>query len=116
MSLRNRAGFAIPMALLVMVVLTVGITAGFKSTSAEIVSNAAHRGDNKAYFLAQAGIEKFMATRNLTGLCATPTATTTDTVRSTTTTAGLKTQIVGCLADPAASNADSEWVTIKLTK
>jgi len=70
MSLRNRAGFALPLALLVMIVLTVGITAGFKATSSEIVSNAAHRSDNKAYFLAQAGIEKFLATRNLTGLCA----------------------------------------------
>ena len=71
MSLRNRPGFALPMALLVMIVLTVGITAGFKSTSAEIVSNAAHRGDNKAYFLAQAGIEKYLSGRKMTGLCAT---------------------------------------------
>ena len=107
MSLRNRDGFALPMALLVMIVLTVGITAGFKSTSSEVVSNAAHRGDNKAYFLAQAGIEKFLATRNLTGLCSA-----TGGVSSST--GGVVSS--GCLADPTASNADSEWVTIGLTK
>jgi len=107
MSLRHRAGFALPLALLVMVVLSVGITAGFKSTSAEIVSNAAHRGDNKAYFLAQAGLEKFMATRNLTGLCQSGGGVSSSTGGTVST---------GCLADPAATNADSEWVTIGFTK
>jgi len=107
MSLRNREGFALPLALLVMIVLTVGITAGLKSTNAEVINNSAHRGDNKAYFLAQAGLEKFIATRNLTGLCASGSGMNSSTGGTAAT---------GCLADPTASNADSEWVTIGLTK
>src|ERR1044071_5189221 len=104
--MKSRAGFALPMALLVMIVLTAGITAGYQSTSAEIVSNAAHRGDNKAYNIAEAGLERYIATRSLTGLCATG--------------AGMQSStggvvIADCLDDPTAANADSEWVTIGMT-
>ena len=48
MNARTRAGFALPMVLLVMVVLTAGIAAGFAATSSEIITNAAHRGDTLA--------------------------------------------------------------------
>jgi type II secretory pathway component PulK len=58
---RSRRGFALPMAMLVMVVLTAGIAAGYAATSAEVVSNAAHRGDTRAYNLAVAGLEQFLA-------------------------------------------------------
>jgi Tfp pilus assembly protein PilV len=108
--IKNRAGFALPMAMLVLVVLTAGITAGYQSTSAEIVSNAAHRGDNKAYNIAEAGLEKYLATRTLTGLCATGSG-----MHSSTTTGGVTTVIADCIDDPTAATADSEWTTISMT-
>lgn len=85
-----KSGFAMPMALLVMVVLTAGIAAGFAATSSEIVTNAAHRGDTRAYNLAVAGLEQFLARRSETGFC------------------------TNCLADPSAAAADSEWTRVSL--
>jgi hypothetical protein len=86
-----KQGFALPMALMVMVVLTAGIAAGYASTSSEIVSNAAHRGDTRAYNLAVAGLEQFLARRSEAGFCS------------------------NCLADPTAAAADSEWTTVPLS-
>ena len=86
-----KRGFALPMAMLVMVVLTAGIAAGYAATSAEVVTNAAHRGDTRAYNLAVAGLEQFLAKRSDDGFCS------------------------NCLADPTAAVADSEWTTVPLT-
>ena len=90
-TMKSKRGFALPMALLVMVVLTAGIAAGFNATSAETFTNAAHRGDTRAYNIAQAGLEQFLARRNEAGFCS------------------------NCLADPAAATADSEWTRVSLT-
>jgi hypothetical protein len=87
---RTRLGFAMPMVLLVMVVLTAGIAAGFAATSSEIITNAAHRGDTRAYNLAVAGLEQFIARRSEVGFCQ------------------------HCLADPTAANADSEYPRVAL--
>ena len=92
------------MALLVMVVLTAGIAAGFSATSAETITNAAHRGDNRAYNFAEAGLETYLATRKPTGLC-------TDTSMKSST-AGVVAS--GCLADPTAATVDSEWARVVL--
>ena len=89
--IQTKEGFALPMALMVMVVLTAGITAGYMATSTEIVSNAAHRGDTRAYNLAVAGLEQFLARRNEVGFC------------------------TNCLTDPTAAAADSEWTRVPLT-
>jgi len=89
--IRSKEGFALPMALMVMVVLTAGITAGYMATSTEVVSNAAHRGDTRAYNLAVAGLEQFLARRNQAGFC------------------------TNCLTDPTAAAADSEWTRVSLT-
>jgi hypothetical protein len=88
---RSKEGFALPMALMVMLVLTAGVAAGYMATSAETVTNAAHRGDTRAYNLAVAGLEQFLARRNEAGFC------------------------TNCLADPTAAAADSEWTTVNLT-
>jgi hypothetical protein len=87
---RSRRGFALPMALLVMIVLTAGIAAGYAATSAEVITNAAHRGDTRAYNLAVSGLEQFLARRNEAGFC------------------------TNCLSDPTAAAADSEWTTVSL--
>jgi Tfp pilus assembly protein PilV len=88
---RSKRGFALPMALLVMVVLTAGIAAGFSATSAEVVTNQAHRGDTRAYNLAQAGLEQFLARRNEAGFC------------------------TSCVADPSVATTAHETTTIQLT-
>lgn len=90
MSIRPKRGFAMPMALLVMIVLTAGLAAGFAATSSETVTNNAHRGDTRAYNLAVAGLEQFLSRRSEVGFC------------------------TNCLADPSAAAADSEWTRVSL--
>lgn len=67
--LANRKGFALPMAILVIAVLTAAIAAAFSSTNAEYTTNAAQRSENRAYNLAETGLEQFMVLRNTTGFC-----------------------------------------------
>lgn len=88
MSLRTRAGAALPMAILVIAVMTAGLAAGFAATGSEITTNAATRSQNRAYEIAQAGLEQFLARRNENGFCQ------------------------NCVADPTAAAADSEWTRV----
>lgn len=82
-SARERKGFALPMAILVLAFLTVTIAAAYAATSAERTTNEAQRTESKAYMIAQAGLENFMARRNETkpngtkwcALCGTPPVT-----------------------------------------
>lgn len=64
-------GFALPMTILVIAFLTVTIAAAYSATSAEIMTNAAQRGESRAYMIAQAGLESFMARRNESNFCPT---------------------------------------------
>jgi hypothetical protein len=81
---RARKGFALPMAILVIAFLTVTLAAAYAATSAERTTNAAQRTESKAYMIAQAGLENFMARRNETlpngqpwcALCGAPPVTT----------------------------------------
>jgi hypothetical protein len=66
---RERRGFALPMAILVIAFLTVTISAAYTATSSELTTNMAQRGESKAYMVAQAGLENFMARRNENGFC-----------------------------------------------
>jgi hypothetical protein len=66
----DRRGFALPMAILVIAFLTATISAAYTATSSELVTNMAQRGESKAYMVAQAGLENFMARRNEVGFCA----------------------------------------------
>jgi len=79
------------MALLVMVVLTAGIAAGFSATSAEVITNQSHRGDTRAFNLAQAGLEQFLARRNEKNFCQ------------------------HCVVDPSVATNEVETTTITLT-
>ncbi|MEN3336774.1 MAG: hypothetical protein V7647_450, partial [Acidobacteriota bacterium] len=67
---RERRGFALPMAILIIAFLTVTIAAAYSATSSELTTNMAQRGESKAYMVAQAGLENFMARRNENGFCA----------------------------------------------
>jgi hypothetical protein len=67
--LTNRKGFALPMSILVIAVLTAALAASFSATNAEYTTNAAQRSQNRAYNLAETGLEQFMVLRSSPGFC-----------------------------------------------
>jgi len=78
--LKNREGFALPMVIVVVAVLTAALAASFSSTNAELTTNSAERGQNRAFDIAEAGLEQFLVRRSTSwcvpsGACVTdPTA------------------------------------------
>lgn len=69
-TLRNRAGFALPMAILIIAILTAALAAGLAATTAESGISLSRRGQNRAYSIAQAGLEQYLVTARRTSLCA----------------------------------------------
>lgn len=69
-ALFNREGFALPMAIVAIVILTAGLAAGFAATASEYTNNAAVRGQSRAYNLAESGLEAFMVRRTDSTFCA----------------------------------------------
>lgn len=67
--LRNRQGFALPMTILVIAVLTAALAASYTATRAEITANSADRSQSRAYNLAESGLEQFMINRGTSGWC-----------------------------------------------
>ena len=88
LSLENRKGIALPMTILIMTALTAALAAGFASSASEYTTNSAERSQNRAYHLAETGLEQFMVLRNQSGGCQ------------------------NCAADPTV--ADSEWTRVAL--
>ena len=84
----SRRGFALPMALLAMALVTAAVIAAYSATSAEVVSNNALRAQNRAHQLAEAGLQQFLVRRGEVGFCS------------------------NCVADPTV--ADSEWTRVAL--
>lgn len=68
----NREGFALPMAILVIALVTVGLMASFSTTRSEIGNISSQRAQARAYSIAQSGLEAFLARRNEAGFCAPP--------------------------------------------
>lgn len=87
-TLSNRKGFALPMTILVITALTAALAAGFAGAASEYTTNAAERGQNRAYHMAQTALEQFMVLRNQSGWC------------------------TNCAVNPAL--ADSEWTRVSL--
>jgi hypothetical protein len=58
-----------PMAIFVIAVLTAALAAGFSGTTTEYTTNNAVRGQNRAFQLAEAGLEAFLVRRSETGWC-----------------------------------------------
>ena len=85
----ERKGFALPMAILALALMTAGVVAAYSTTTAETVSNNAMRSQDRAYQLAEAGLQQFMVRRGSAGFC------------------------TNCVTDPAV--ADSEWTRVSLT-
>lgn len=69
LSFKNRKGIALPMTILVITALTAAIAAGFAGAAGEFTTNAAQRSQNRAYHIAQTGLEQFMVLRNSSGFC-----------------------------------------------
>src|SRR3954468_10554290 len=88
LNLRNQRAFALPMIILIIGVLTAAMAAGFAGVGAEFATNAAQRGQNRAYNLAETGLSQFLVLRGQSGWCQ------------------------HC-SDPAT--ADSEWTRVTLT-
>jgi hypothetical protein len=77
-TLRIRRGFALPMTIMVIVVLTAALTSAFVATASETTTNTALRGQNRAFMVAQMGLERFLEAPDELALC--PTC---DTLRTT---------------------------------
>ena len=84
----RRAGFALPMAILALALMTAAVIAAFSSTTSEIVTNSAMRAQDRAYQFAEAGLQQFMLRRGEAGFCS------------------------NCVSEPAL--ADSEWTRVNL--
>ena len=67
--LENRKGFALPMAILVIAVITAALAAAFMATNAEIATNQAQKGTERAFAIAQNGLEQFIVRRSESGWC-----------------------------------------------
>jgi len=59
----RRSGFALPLAIVVLALLTMGLVAGFSMTSSELSTAASQRAQARAYSNAQRGLEAFLTRR-----------------------------------------------------
>jgi hypothetical protein len=62
--LKNRRGFALPLVVIFLVVLSFALAAGLAATAAEGSTSTAQRGQNRAYTLAEWGLQKFIVARD----------------------------------------------------
>jgi hypothetical protein len=62
-AVRQRKGFALPLAILVIAALTATLAAAFSSVTAEIATNSAQRSESRAFLLAESGLEEYLARR-----------------------------------------------------
>jgi Tfp pilus assembly protein PilX len=60
---RAREGFALPMAIMVLALLTIGLVAGFAMSTSEQAAISSQRAQARAYSYAQAGLEAFLTQR-----------------------------------------------------
>lgn len=94
-ALRGRRGFALPLAILALALMTATVVAAYSSTSAETVANNAMRSQERALQLAQTGLQQFYVRRSESGFCSLTLTT-----------------LSYCVTDPSV--ADSEWTRITL--
>lgn len=59
----RRSGFALPLAIVVLALLTMGLVAGFSMTTSELSTAASQRAEARAYSNAQRGLEAFLTRR-----------------------------------------------------
>ena len=66
--LASRRGFALPLVILIVVFVTVALAASFAAATSEAGSNAAQRGQDKSFTIAQSALELYLTSRD--SLCA----------------------------------------------
>jgi hypothetical protein len=59
----GRDGFALPLAIMVLALLTMGLVAGFATSASEMSTNRGQRSQARAYSYAQMGLEQFLTQR-----------------------------------------------------
>jgi hypothetical protein len=59
----RRDGFALPLAIMVLALLTMGLVAGFAASTSEMSTNMGQRSQARAYSFAQMGLEQFLTQR-----------------------------------------------------
>ena len=69
-SLKNRVGFALPLVVVFLVVLSFALAAGLAATAAEGTTMTAQKGQNRAYTIAEQGLQRFLIARD--SLCRLP--------------------------------------------
>jgi hypothetical protein len=62
--LSNKAGFALPLVVVFLVVLSFALAAGLAASAAEGGTATAQRGQNRAYALAELGLQRFLVSRD----------------------------------------------------
>jgi hypothetical protein len=65
----RRDGLALPLAIMVLALVTMGVVAGFAVSSSEISTVASQRAQARAFTSAQMGLEMFLARRKEPGFC-----------------------------------------------
>lgn len=91
-SLKNRAGFALPLVVIFLVIMSFALAAGLAATAAETGTSTAQRGQNRAYAVAEQGLQRFLISRD--SLCAISGAS--------------------CLADPSAAVGGQDSVNLTI--
>jgi Tfp pilus assembly protein PilX len=59
----RRDGFALPLAIMVLALLTMGLVAGFAASTSEMGTASSQRAQARAYSFAQMGLEQFLTRR-----------------------------------------------------
>ena len=62
--IQNRAGFALPLVVIFLVILSFALAAGLAATAAEGGTTIAQRGQNRAYTVAEQGLQRFLISRD----------------------------------------------------
>jgi hypothetical protein len=62
--LKSRVGFALPLVMVFLIVLSMAIAASLAASAAETQTSTAQRGQNRAYALAEMGLQKFLVSRD----------------------------------------------------
>lgn len=89
---QSRLGFALPLVMVFLVVLSMALAASLAASAAETGMSTAQRGQNRAYALAEMGLQTFLVKRD--SLCK---------------------NSGSCLADPAAATTGKDSVLVQFT-
>jgi hypothetical protein len=90
--LKNRAGFALPLVVVFLVVMSFALAAGLAATAAETGTATAQRGQNRAYATAEQALQRFLISRD--SLCALSGSS--------------------CITDPSAATAGQDSVNLTI--